>query len=75
MEKNPKEAREGRMEKGEWRAKKGEGSKEKGRRKSEIKGKQYWRVVAGPANSSDVRSKMLQTIQTAGFRDAYFVSN
>ena len=41
----------------------------------EIKGKQYWRVVAGPANSSDVRSKMLQTIQTAGFRDAYFVSN
>ena len=41
----------------------------------EIKGIQYWRVVAGPANSSDVRSKMLQTIQTAGFRDAYFVSN
>ena len=41
----------------------------------EITGKQYWRVVAGPANSSDVRSKMLQTIQTAGFRDAYFVSN
>jgi len=41
----------------------------------EIKGKQYWRVVAGPANSSDVRTKMLQTIQTAGFRDAYFVSN
>ena len=41
----------------------------------EIKGKQYWRVVAGPANSSDVRSEMLQSIQIAGFRDAYFVSN
>ena len=41
----------------------------------QIKGKPYWRVVAGPASSSDGRRSMLQTIKSAGFTDAYFISN
>ena len=41
----------------------------------QIKGKPYWRVVAGPASSSDNRRSMLKTIKSAGFTDAYFISN
>ena len=41
----------------------------------QIKGKPYWRVVAGPANTSDSRNKMLEAVKSAGFTDAYFVSN
>lgn len=41
----------------------------------QIKGKPYWRVVAGPASSSDSRGSMLKTIKSAGFTDAYFISN
>ena len=41
----------------------------------QIKGKPYWRVVAGPANTSDSRDKMLKAVRSAGFTDAYFVSN
>ncbi len=41
----------------------------------QIKGKPYWRVVAGPAKTSDSRSKMLKLVKSAGFTDAYFVSN
>lgn len=41
----------------------------------QIKGKLYWRVVAGPASSSDNRRSMLKTIKSAGFTDAYFISN
>ena len=41
----------------------------------QIKGKPYWRVVAGPASSSDNRKSMLKTIKSAGFTDAYFISN
>ena len=41
----------------------------------QIKGKPYWRVVAGPAGSSDSRRSMLKTIKSAGFTDAYFISN
>ena len=41
----------------------------------EIKGKPYWRVVAGPAETSDSRNNMLKIIKSAGFKDAYFVSN
>ena len=41
----------------------------------EIKGKPYWRVVAGPAETSDSRRNMLKIIKSAGFKDAYFVSN
>lgn len=41
----------------------------------EIKGKSYWRVVAGPAHSLDSQTSMLKVIKSAGFTDAYFVSN
>ena len=41
----------------------------------EIKGKPYWRVVAGPAHSVDSRKNMLKSIKSAGFTDAYYVSN
>lgn len=41
----------------------------------QIKGKSYWRVVAGPADTSDSRRNMLKLIKSAGFKDAYFVSN
>ena len=41
----------------------------------QIKGKPYWRVVAGPASSSGSRRSMLKTIKSAGFTDAYFISN
>ena len=41
----------------------------------QIKGKPYWRVVAGPASTSDSRKNMLKDIKSAGFSDAYYVSN
>ena len=41
----------------------------------QIKGKPYWRVVAGPASTVDSRKKMLKSIKSAGFTDAYYVSN
>ena len=40
-----------------------------------IKGKTYWRVVAGPATTIENKDNMLNTIKSAGFTDAYFVSN
>ena len=43
--------------------------------KFEIKGKPYWRVVAGPARTSQSKQNMLTKIQSAGFTDAYFVKN
>ena len=41
----------------------------------QIKGKSYWRVVAGPASTSQSKQNMLTKIQSAGFTDAYFVKN
>ena len=40
-----------------------------------IKEKTYWRVVAGPATTLENKDNMLNTIKSAGFTDAYFVSN
>jgi len=40
-----------------------------------IKDKTYWRVVVGPASALDHRTKMLNSIKSAGFTDAYFVGN
>jgi len=40
-----------------------------------IKEKIYWRVVAGPATTLKNKNNMLNTIKSAGFTDAYFVSN
>ena len=39
----------------------------------QIKGKPYWRVVAGPANTPENRANMLNEIKSAGFTDAYLV--
>ena len=41
----------------------------------EIKGKTYWRVIAGPATTIENKKNMLNTIKSVGFTDAYFVSN
>ena len=41
----------------------------------QIKGKPYWRVVAGPGNTSGSRNKILEVVRSAGFTDAYFVDN
>ena len=44
-------------------------------KKSTINGKTFWRVVVGPAATSAERSKILSTIKSEGFTDAYAVSS
>jgi len=44
-------------------------------KKSTINGKTFWRVVVGPAATSSERSKILSTIKSEGFTDAYAVSS
>ena len=41
----------------------------------ETKGKKFWRVLVGPANSKSERSGLLKKAQELGFGDAYFVTN
>lgn len=38
-------------------------------------GKDFWRVVVGPASSTGERAQLLKKIKDLGFNDAYFVSN
>jgi cell division septation protein DedD len=38
-------------------------------------GKQFWRVVVGPATSASERAQLLRTIRAQGFEDAYAVTN
>jgi cell division septation protein DedD len=38
-------------------------------------GKPFWRVVVGPAQSGSERSALLKSVRSAGFSDAYVVSN
>lgn len=38
-------------------------------------GKPFWRVVVGPAQSKSERSSLLKKVKTAGFSDAYAVTN
>lgn len=40
----------------------------------ESNGRQFWRVVVGPAPSSQDRAAILETVRGLGFEDAYFVS-
>lgn len=40
-----------------------------------LKGKPYWRVVVGPAQSKSERSTLLSKVKETGFSDAYIVSN
>jgi cell division septation protein DedD len=44
-------------------------------KQSQINGKTFWRVVVGPAATSAERSKILSTIKSEGFTDAYAVSS
>ena len=39
------------------------------------KGKTFWRVIVGPANTSSERAGLLKKIKAQGFSDAYFVTN
>ncbi len=39
------------------------------------KGKKFWRVLVGPANSKGVRAALLKKARALGFTDAYFVTN
>lgn len=39
------------------------------------KGKPFWRVVVGPAQSKSERSQLLKSVKAAGFTDAYAVTN
>lgn len=41
----------------------------------ETKGKQFWRVVAGPASSKAQRGELLNLVKAQGFSDAYFVTH
>lgn len=43
--------------------------------KQTSKGKTFWRVVVGPATSTDERAALLKKIKAAGFTDAYAVTN
>ncbi|MEH6738273.1 MAG: SPOR domain-containing protein [Sulfitobacter sp.] len=44
-------------------------------KQSQINGKTFWRVVVGPAATSSERAKILSTIKSEGFTDAYAVSS
>lgn len=44
-------------------------------KQSEISGKTFWRVVVGPAATNAELTKILSTIKSEGFTDAYAVSN
>ncbi len=39
------------------------------------KGKTFWRVIVGPATNSEERAVLLKKVKTAGFTDAYAVTN
>ena len=41
----------------------------------ESAGKRFWRVVVGPMSSERYRAEVLKTVKSAGFTDAYFVTN
>jgi len=40
-----------------------------------MSGKDFWRVIVGPAGSSAERAALLKKIKDLGFNDAYFVTN
>ncbi len=41
----------------------------------ESSGKQFWRVIVGPAVDAEERATLLASIKGKGFEDAYFVTN
>lgn len=44
-------------------------------KEASLKGKTYWRVIVGPAQSSAARTSLLDQIKAKGFADAYAVRN
>lgn len=40
-----------------------------------MSGKDFWRVIVGPATSTSERAALLKKIKELGFNDAYFVTN
>ncbi|MDF1856284.1 SPOR domain-containing protein [Pseudooceanicola sp.] len=44
-------------------------------RKQSSKGKKFWRVLIGPATSSADQAQLLKKVKSAGFTDAYAVTN
>ncbi len=40
-----------------------------------MNGKDFWRVIVGPAGSSGERAQLLKKIKELGFTDAYYVTN
>ena len=43
--------------------------------KQSSKGKTFWRVIVGPATTTDERAVLLKKVKAAGFTDAYAVTN
>ncbi|MEM8980744.1 MAG: SPOR domain-containing protein [Pseudomonadota bacterium] len=43
--------------------------------KQSSRGKTFWRVIVGPANTTGERAELLKKIKDKGFTDAYFVTN
>lgn len=44
-------------------------------KKQSLKGKTFWRVLVGPANTSAERTSLLKKVKASGFTDAYAVTN
>ncbi|MGI3170729.1 SPOR domain-containing protein [Pseudooceanicola sp. C21-150M6] len=44
-------------------------------RKQSSQGKTFWRVIVGPATSTEERAQLLTKVKAAGFTDAYAVTN
>jgi len=44
-------------------------------KEASLKGKTYWRVLVGPAQTSAERTSLLNKIKAKGFADAYAVRN
>jgi cell division septation protein DedD len=43
--------------------------------RQESRGKEFWRVIVGPATSTQERATLLRQVKDLGFADAYFVSS
>jgi len=41
----------------------------------ESQGRQFWRVIVGPASNTAERARLLDQVKAMGFNDAYFVRN
>ena len=44
-------------------------------RKQSSKGKEFWRVLIGPATTATEQDALLEKVKAAGFTDAYAVTN